>query len=74
MNINGHFKNFNEHNFEYDNKFKFKFEDWITGKKLRIFIKFFKSNPNYHTNIKDVLEIGSYEGRSAVNHLLYLGK
>jgi len=71
MNINSHFKSFNEHNFEYDNKFKFKFEDWITGKKLRIFIKFFKSNPNYHAGIKDVLGIGSYEGRSAVFFLTF---
>ena len=39
--------------------------DWFLG-KTPLLIKYFEKNINSKNKIKDILEIGSYEGRSAI--------
>ena len=44
--------------------------DWFLG-KTPLLIKYFEKNVNDKNKIKDILEIGSYEGRSAIFFLNY---
>ena len=77
--IRNFFKNFFIHNSisqKYTNfsflkkNYKFNDNDWFF-EKLPLFLNHFDQNKSDHSSVKNVLEIGSYEGRSTVFFLNY---